>query len=701
MELKKRATLSLAMIVKNEANTLIPCLDSVGGVVDEIVVLVDDSTTDNSFEIAKKYTDKVEYYKWEDDFAGARNLAISKCTKDFIMIMDGHEILHPKSKQIVEELMQRVIEGKDLFTTGEFSAMIYMNPTGDTLENLIPQTIFYQPRLFRNNGKYKYIGRVHNYIVQDKDCALLKRPVPYLVFIHKRTEENADNRKKQRAEMNVKLLLKDIEDNPEVPRAYFYLAQTYHEMGETDKSAEWYEKYIKISEWPKEKAHALLILGTIYGIKKEYDKAWDYALEALKNDWERPEPYLLLGDIAFEQAQNNPNKYYEAEHWYKAACDMKVPEVPAMFMRGDAFTYLPYAKMAILYSHVGEYYKALQAAEKAIELGYHDNGTIDIEQKMPIWKDKLMLKENVKNISIYDENDTFTFLQELQIKLMDKYNLAVGNMPEDSQMKWSDVVWIEWCAKNVLKLSTMPKKPGQLWIVRLHGYELFSPKRIQQIAWDKIDVLMFVAEHVKKHFNELYMIPEKVKQIVVPNGINLKKWSYANRGNMKRVNKIGCVGILTEKKGPQLLGSVIQYFAKHYPSFKFLLRFDIIEHPNMSERTLLHMIKDCDNWEMVPRQESLNSWMENIDYLISTSTLESFSYVIGEAMAKGIKPLIYNWEGATDIWPKELIWTDINELRKLIETDIYNSPMYRQWVEDHYSVEKQYETVVKLIEGEI
>jgi glycosyltransferase involved in cell wall biosynthesis len=112
------------------------------------------------------------------------------------------------------------------------------------------------------------------------------------------------------------------------------------------------------------------------------------------------------------------------------------------------------------------------------------------------------------------------------------------------------------------------------------------------------------------------------------------------------------------------------------------------------------MIKDCNNWEMVPRQESLNAWMENIDYIISTSTLESFSYVVGEAMAKGIKPLIYNWEGASDIWPKELIWNDINELGKLLETN-YNSPMYKQWVEDHYSVEKQYETVAKLIEGEI
>ena len=181
--------------------------------------------------------------------------------------------------------------------------------------------------------------------------------------------------------------------------------------------------------------------------------------------------------------------------------------------------------------------------------------------------------------------------------------------------------------------------------------------------------------------------PESVKKIVIPNGVNMDLWSFADRSIVER-KTISVVGILTEKKGPQLLGQVIKYFAKHRPDYKFQLRLDIIEKPCMSERTLRHIIRDCDNWEWVPRQESLNRFLEDSKYLISTSTLESFSYVIAEAMAKGIKPLIYDWLGARELWPENLIWSDIDELCALIDSEEYASKEYRQYVESHYGLDK-------------
>ena len=51
-------TISLCMIVKNEEMNLKSCLDSVAGLVEEIVIM-DTGSTDRTVEIASEYTSKV------------------------------------------------------------------------------------------------------------------------------------------------------------------------------------------------------------------------------------------------------------------------------------------------------------------------------------------------------------------------------------------------------------------------------------------------------------------------------------------------------------------------------------------------------------------------------------------------------------------------------------------------------------------
>lgn len=679
---KARATVSVAIIAKDEAATIIPTIESVKPLVDQIVVLVDSRTVDETAKLATSAgADIVIPYTWENNFAKARNQAIAKCTKDWVCIVDAHEVLHPNSRMVFTNLLERVHgKGGDLKDTEVFSAFIYMNPKGDTLETLIPETFLMQPRLFRNNGEHYYEGRVHNYLNSKKGNKGLKRPVPELVFIHRRTEDNDKARKVQRAEMNVPLLMADIKEQPDNPRPYFYLANTLYEMEKFDAALKYYEKYLNISKWRHECAQALLMAASIYADRQELAKAAKYAIRAISEDWERPEFYLILGDIAMQQKD-----YYQAEHWYKSACDMKPPIKSGMFLRGPAYTFLPYAKLAMVYSTLGveDYFKALQAGEKAVELGYHDK---DLRDKMEIWKQKLTLKPGFRNVIIYDENNKFTFIRDLSNRLLNYYNIATATHYNHEHAQWADIVFFEWCAKNVMRATTLPKKAGQKWITRLHGFEVYNPARLAKVQWDKIDEIIFVCKHVMDHFEDIYHVPQRIKRTLIPNGVDLNLWDYSDRALVKK-KTISVVGILTEKKGPQLLGTVINWFNKHRPEWKFYLRLDVVDKPCMADRTLRHMIKDSKNWEWVPRVESLNRFLEDTKYLLSTSALESFSFVIAEAMAKGIKPLIHDWIGARDIWPKNLIWRDIDDLIALIDGD-YTSDKYRAYVEENYSIDK-------------
>ena len=105
------ATISLCMIVKNEEAVLARCLDSICGLMDEMII-VDTGSTDRTREIAKKYTKKVYGFAWVNDFSAARNFAFSKASCEYIYSADADEVLDEENREkfryLKENLMPEV-----------------------------------------------------------------------------------------------------------------------------------------------------------------------------------------------------------------------------------------------------------------------------------------------------------------------------------------------------------------------------------------------------------------------------------------------------------------------------------------------------------------------------------------------------------------------------------------------------------------
>jgi len=93
----KKTTVGVLMIVKNEQAHLADCLDSVQGWVDEIVI-VDSGSTDNTLEIAARYTDKVFTHNDWQGFGQQRQIAQSYMTSTWILPMDADERVTQKLK---------------------------------------------------------------------------------------------------------------------------------------------------------------------------------------------------------------------------------------------------------------------------------------------------------------------------------------------------------------------------------------------------------------------------------------------------------------------------------------------------------------------------------------------------------------------------------------------------------------------------
>lgn len=95
-------TLSLAMIVKNEAANLPHCLESVRGLVDEMVV-VDTGSTDGTVAIAESFGARLGQFTWIDDFAAARNESLRLCTGDWVLVLDGDEAVDTLDHPTIRE----------------------------------------------------------------------------------------------------------------------------------------------------------------------------------------------------------------------------------------------------------------------------------------------------------------------------------------------------------------------------------------------------------------------------------------------------------------------------------------------------------------------------------------------------------------------------------------------------------------------
>ena len=147
-------SVSLCMIVKNEADVLGRCLESVSGLVDEIII-VDTGSADRTREIAARFTGKIFDFPWRDDFAAARNESFSHASMDYCLWLDADDVLLEADQAAFLALKEAL----------DPSVSVVMAPyhTGFD-ENGHVTFSYYRERLIRNRAGMRWEGAVHEAI---------------------------------------------------------------------------------------------------------------------------------------------------------------------------------------------------------------------------------------------------------------------------------------------------------------------------------------------------------------------------------------------------------------------------------------------------------------------------------------------------------------------------------------------------------
>lgn len=165
-------TISLCMIVRNEEKILARCLDSIVGLMDEIVI-VDTGSTDATKEIAARYTDKIYDFTWIDDFSAARNFAFSKATQEYIYTADADEVVSVENYERFRVLKEA------LLPEIEIVQMKYGNQLQNgTVYNFDEE---YRPKLFKRQREFVWEEPIHEMIrlhpvVYDSDIVITHLP---------------------------------------------------------------------------------------------------------------------------------------------------------------------------------------------------------------------------------------------------------------------------------------------------------------------------------------------------------------------------------------------------------------------------------------------------------------------------------------------------------------------------------------------
>lgn len=264
--LNPRSPLALVMCVKNEEKGIVKAIKSVAGLVSEIIIAVDNESTDNTLFFAKKYATTVKHFNFENNFSKIRNFALKGVKADWALILDGHEFVKERGK--IAEALKSTADG--LLCTIE-------------MEN---GALFRNPRIIRSH--IKYTGHVH-------EQQLCKKIQPFFEFVIKhdrvnnQSAEGAKIRERQRESHTPEALKLDLTDNPKNVNALFHLILHYQANFKTLKARILIRRFCKLT---KDKQFIWFLLynqSLTYLTKKKFIKAYVYACEAeraMSGRWE-------------------------------------------------------------------------------------------------------------------------------------------------------------------------------------------------------------------------------------------------------------------------------------------------------------------------------------------------------------------------------------------------------------------------------
>jgi 2-polyprenyl-3-methyl-5-hydroxy-6-metoxy-1,4-benzoquinol methylase len=344
-----KKTIALNLIMKDEAEHIdrfFSCLDL--SQFDEVVV-VDTGSTDNSKELVGKWGEKVNIklidFPWDDNFAAARQFALDNTTSDYMLWADLDD---------------------EIVGTEKLREIIRQNPHPDSFMMkynyaIIPTTgqvvcELWRERLIKR-GIWRWKGKLHEVLITDYPFQQVECNEIYFNHRQKVTVELVEARK----ERNIKILLKSIEEEPEEPRTYYYLGNSYLGIQKYDEAEKYFLEHIARSGWTEEKYQSYCKISRIRITQNRFEEAKQILTEAIVAVPQYPLAYYIMAEIFYTSRD-----YFRALNFVNLGLSLPVPKILAAENPSD-YTYVPLITKAEILMKLQQYDEALELAQKTFK----------------------------------------------------------------------------------------------------------------------------------------------------------------------------------------------------------------------------------------------------------------------------------------------------------------------------------------------
>jgi predicted O-methyltransferase YrrM len=276
--------INLCIMVKNGGPQFEKMLINNLDIIDKWTIL-DTGSTDETIEIINSIlVGKKEGNLYQEPFINFREsrnrlLNLAGTDSKYIVMLDDTYVVKGNLREFLTEV--RSDQYSNSFT-------LYIKSD---------DTMYGSNRIIRSESGLRYIHKIHE-VITDKNNINVVIPEERAFIIDERFDY-MEKRTYDRKQLDLMLLYEEIEENPNDPRAYYYLAQTYNLLGDFENA---YKYFLKRAEFTnsgfiQERVDALFEAARVANFKlnKPWSVCEDLYNKCNKVDESRPEALYFIG----------------------------------------------------------------------------------------------------------------------------------------------------------------------------------------------------------------------------------------------------------------------------------------------------------------------------------------------------------------------------------------------------------------------
>ena len=351
----KDKTITLCMIVKNETHIVKECLQSMLPYIDRYDI-TDTGSNDGTPELIKEFMDEhdipgeVYLSDWKGfgdsgDKTGSRTESLRNCDgkADYAWVIDA-----------------------DDFIEGDFKYPDHMDADAYSLRIGREDFTWWRTQIFKTGIDWRYIGVLHEFA----ECKGKTQPQSdrlmgeYRISARTLGARNVGIDTVEKYTKDANELEEAMKEEPDNSRYQFYLAQSYFDSQQFEKSLDAYYKRSTMGGWEEEAYYSLYRVAMLKAI---LERPWPEIQQAFLDAYDyrpiRAEPLYQIARL-YREVHNKPRLGYT---FARMALEIPYPANDILFISEDVYKYQILDEVGACAYYAGKPHVGYQACKRLVE----------------------------------------------------------------------------------------------------------------------------------------------------------------------------------------------------------------------------------------------------------------------------------------------------------------------------------------------